>query len=53
MNNKPKDKEIRIPEQFHRLLYKRWKATGMGIRAQIAELIENSSKYDLYREATK
>lgn len=51
--DKPKDKEIRIAFQIHALLYKRWKATGVGIRAQIAELVEACPKYKPYREAVK
>lgn len=48
--DKPKDKEIRIAYQIHALLYKRWKATGVGIRSQIAELVEACPKYNEYRE---
>ena len=42
-------KSIRIMPEIHKLLYLRWKATGVGIGAQIRELVTNSRKYDEYR----
>ena len=49
--NKNDGKSIRIMPETHRLLYLRWKKTGMGIKAQIKELVDNSRKYDEYKEA--
>lgn len=46
-----KDRVIRIMPEIHQLLYRRWKETGMSIRAQIKELVDNSRKYNEYREA--
>lgn len=50
--NETKDngKSIKIMPETHRLLYLRWKKTGMGIKAQIAELVDNSRKYNEFRE---
>ena len=45
------DKTIKVMPEIHRLLYLRWKETGMNIRAQIKELVDNSRKYDKHREA--
>jgi len=49
--NEEKDKTIKIMPEIHRLLYLRWKDKGVNIRAQIKELVDNSRKYDEYKEA--
>lgn len=46
-----KDKSIRVMPEIYKLLYRRWKDKGMSIRAQITELVDNSRKYNEYREA--
>ena len=44
-------KSIKIMPEVHKLMYLRWKATGISIKAQIKELVDNSRKYNEYREA--
>ncbi len=45
-----KDKSIRVMPEIHQMLYRRWKDKGVSIRAQIKELVDNSRKYNEYRE---
>ena len=49
--NMEQEKSIRVMPEIHKLMYLRWKETGMTIRAQVKELVDNSRKYDKYREA--
>ena len=42
--NKNDGKSIRIMPETHRLLYLRWKKTGMGNKAQIKERVEKKTK---------
>ena len=48
--DKDNSKSIRVMPETHRLLYLRWKKTGMGIKAQIKELVDNSRKYAEFKE---
>lgn len=49
--NMENGKSIKIMAEVHQLMYLRWKETGISIKAQIKELVDNSRKYDKYREA--
>lgn len=50
MKQEEPGKSIKISPKTHELLWLYWKDKDMGIRAQIAELVRNSRKYDKYRK---